>query len=72
MPGTNIDYWEPKIAGNRARDAATDAALKSAGWQVLRVWEHDDPSRSAARVREAVDAARRAPSPGDDTQAPGR
>jgi len=38
-PKTNQDYWLPKIARNRARDAASVAALASAGWQVLTIWE---------------------------------
>ncbi|WP_137156484.1 very short patch repair endonuclease [Rhizobium sp. FKL33] len=38
-PKSNADYWQAKIARNRARDAANLDALTSAGWQVLTVWE---------------------------------
>jgi DNA mismatch endonuclease (patch repair protein) len=36
------------------RDRRTDAALKAAGWTVLRFWEHEDPELAAAKIAEAV------------------
>ncbi|MGY3567412.1 very short patch repair endonuclease [Sinomonas sp. RB5] len=53
-PASNVDYWRPKIARNRERDAETTAALSAAGWQVLRFWSHEDPARVAAEIAEAV------------------
>jgi DNA mismatch endonuclease (patch repair protein) len=53
-PASNVDYWRPKIARNRERDAETTAALGAAGWQVLRFWSHEDPARVAAAIAEAV------------------
>lgn len=41
MPHSNRNYWTEKIKGNRARDRRTNTALKSAGWAVLRIWEHN-------------------------------
>lgn len=38
-PASNIDYWMPKIEGNKVRDARNIAALREAGWQVLVLWE---------------------------------
>ena len=55
-PRTNTDYWVAKIARNRARDSEAGRLLANAGWTVVRVWEHDDPVWSAARIRAAVDA----------------
>lgn len=54
----NADFWSSKIAGNRQRDAETDARLLEAGWTVVRVWEHEDPAAGAERVRAAVNEAR--------------
>ena len=34
-------YWPGKIARNQRRDEDTDQALSSAGWAVVRVWEHE-------------------------------
>jgi DNA mismatch endonuclease, patch repair protein len=39
VPGTRLEYWEPKLARNKERDALTEAALKSLGWDVLTLWE---------------------------------
>lgn len=41
MPKSNQKYWEPKIARNKARDKAVNRHYKIAGWQILRMWEHD-------------------------------
>ena len=50
----NAEWWATKLAGNRARDAETTAALRSAGWTVLRVWEHEAAETAAERVTEVV------------------
>ena len=54
---TNEWYWPAKIARNRERDADTDARLASAGWTVVRIWEHDPVAESVARVKNALRAA---------------
>lgn len=41
-PVHNRDWWVEKIARNKQRDQRNDADLRSAGWWVLRYWEHDD------------------------------
>ena len=51
---TNASYWGPKIGGNVQRDLETDRLLAEAGWQSIRVWEHEDPISVAARVERAV------------------
>jgi DNA mismatch endonuclease (patch repair protein) len=53
-PKNNAAWWAEKLAGNVARDRATDAALREAGWQVVRIWEHEDPVRAADRVQAAL------------------
>lgn len=40
-PSVNSGYWSPKLKGNVTRDQAQTAALESAGWHVLRFWEHE-------------------------------
>ncbi len=54
-PKNNADWWAEKLAGNVARDRATDAALTAAGWQVVRIWEHEDPVCAADRVQTVLD-----------------
>jgi DNA mismatch endonuclease (patch repair protein) len=53
MPKTNEDYWSAKIKRNKDRDEATDVSLAEAGWEAIRVWEHEDPSEAADLVEAA-------------------
>ena len=39
MPKSNLGYWEPKLARNRARDAKNIETLIAGGWKTLIVWE---------------------------------
>lgn len=38
-PSTRPEFWQAKIARNRAVDERTDAALEGAGWRQAIVWE---------------------------------
>lgn len=49
-PKSNLDYWRPKIEGNKRRDLETTASLVDLGWQVLRFWEHEDPDGIVRRI----------------------
>ena len=50
----NTGWWREKILANKQRDHSTDEALLGAGWKVVRVWEHDDMTRVAGVVEQAV------------------
>lgn len=50
-PRLNGDFWERKLQQNVERDARVNAALTSAGWTVLRCWEHEAAEAAAQRVR---------------------
>ncbi|MGA5701803.1 very short patch repair endonuclease [Peterkaempfera bronchialis] len=54
-------FWQEKIAGNQARDAETNEALRDAGWLVIRVWEHEDPEQAAQEVAEVVRSRQHTP-----------
>lgn len=54
QPRANGDYWRGKLALNVARDRAVDEALRSAGWRVLRAWEHEPVAAVAIRVERAL------------------
>jgi DNA mismatch endonuclease (patch repair protein) len=60
QPRANAAYWGPKIDRNKRRDEAQTAALKAAGWRVLRVWEHVPTEDAVALVRDALAQAERA------------
>jgi DNA mismatch endonuclease, patch repair protein len=53
-PKANAEWWEQKLRRNQERDAETDRALHESGWEVVRVWEHEDPILAAARVQKLV------------------
>ncbi|QEV15704.1 very short patch repair endonuclease [Streptomyces fradiae ATCC 10745 = DSM 40063] len=50
----NADSWRTKLEGNRARDAETNELLRTDGWTVIRVWEHENPAEAARRITRAV------------------
>jgi DNA mismatch endonuclease (patch repair protein) len=54
VPRSNQDYWIPKFRRNVERDRETDADLLTAGWTVLRFWEHEDPSTVAESIRAVL------------------
>lgn len=54
-PRANADYWNPKLDRNVERDRRADAALKVAGWTVVRIWEHVPPMEAAGLVSAALD-----------------
>ncbi|MDP9412311.1 MAG: very short patch repair endonuclease [Actinomycetota bacterium] len=53
-PEVNLDYWQPKFRRNVERDRAVDAALRAAGWDVVRLWEHETVIQGANVVQRAV------------------
>jgi DNA mismatch endonuclease (patch repair protein) len=60
MGRANAAYWVAKIGSNRARDARHVAALRRAGWRVIRLWETDirrDPAAVAAQVAQVLGSA---------------
>jgi DNA mismatch endonuclease (patch repair protein) len=41
LPETNKDYWTKKINRNRERDQKITDYYLNAGWNIVRVWEHE-------------------------------
>jgi DNA mismatch endonuclease (patch repair protein) len=39
MPKSKLDFWRPKLEGNRLRDEKIREILESRGWTVVEVWE---------------------------------
>lgn len=39
MPKSRLDFWGPKLQGNRERDLRQQSELKALGWDILVVWE---------------------------------
>jgi DNA mismatch endonuclease (patch repair protein) len=62
VAATNAGFWADKVQGNRVRDQETDQRLRAAGWEPIRIWEHEDPLEAAVRIKNEV-VARRPSSP---------
>jgi DNA mismatch endonuclease (patch repair protein) len=54
----NASFWREKIESNIARDRDTDARLRDRGWEVIRVWEHDDVDEAVRRIGKLLLALR--------------
>ncbi|WNG19263.1 very short patch repair endonuclease [Cystobacter fuscus] len=39
LPKSRLEFWLPKLEGNRARDLRKEAELRERGWAVFVVWE---------------------------------
>jgi DNA mismatch endonuclease (patch repair protein) len=75
QPKNNAEFWRRKIAANITRDRRVNRELRSRGWHVLRIWEHElarkNEHRLLARLRRAIpccDVKRRSAGPQDSTR----
>ncbi|MFE2694190.1 very short patch repair endonuclease [Streptomyces mirabilis] len=60
-PKANAEWWRAKLDKNMARDRETTDLLHSAGWTVLRFWEHESAEDVARRITAALTSERSAP-----------
>lgn len=58
MPKSRLDFWEPKLEGNRLRDQKNNQELAREGWKVLTIWECElkDMARLGQRIARFLDA----------------
>jgi len=54
LPATNRQFWQLKMAGNVAPDRRVNAQLAAAGWQVVRIWEHQIEQNLDRTVRKVL------------------
>ncbi len=57
VPRTNAAFWRRKFARNVERDRLNREELRSMGWKVVELWEHEvrsDPRACAERVLSQV------------------
>jgi DNA mismatch endonuclease, patch repair protein len=52
LPGSNLDYWRPKLERNVQRDAQNLSDLERRGWRTLVIWECQ--TKDADQLRENV------------------
>lgn len=61
MPKSRLEFWRPKLEGNRQRDIRTRGELEARGSSVLEVWEcqtsADELEALVKRIKSASSAA---------------
>lgn len=58
LPKSRLDFWAPKLKGNKQRDQRNKRALRKGGWKVLTVWECQltNVERLQKTIRRFLDA----------------
>lgn len=54
LPKSRLNFWEPKLTANAARDRRNLRLLRKTGWEVLVVWECQ--IRDKERLRNTLSA----------------
>ena len=57
MPKSRLEFWRPKLEGNKERDRKNLKLLKNDGWKTLVVWECEisNVKKLASRLRRFLD-----------------
>jgi DNA mismatch endonuclease (patch repair protein) len=58
LPKSRLDFWLPKLEGNKNRDERNRRNLRRRGWDVLTIWECEltNPGRLETRIRKFLNA----------------
>lgn len=59
-PEDNSDYWAPKLERNRRRDRQVTRQLRSQGFVVVRVWDHElrgSMTQARSKIKRALQRA---------------
>jgi len=58
LPKSRLDFWLPKLEGNRARDHVNQRQLRQSGWRVLVVWECElrNLAKLSRKIRRFLEA----------------
>lgn len=56
QPATNSPFWADKLRANVERDQRVNATLRTLGWEVIRLWQHDVEQRLEASVERVTQA----------------
>jgi DNA mismatch endonuclease (patch repair protein) len=54
MPANNRVFWSRKLSANKARDRLVTRTLRTRGWRVLRIWEHELTRKNEARCLQRL------------------
>jgi len=54
LPVNNRAFWQQKLSANTVRDRLVTRRLRSSGWCVLRIWEHELMKKNEARCIQRI------------------
>ncbi len=54
MPKSKLEFWRPKLEGNRLRDVRVRENLEARGWSVVEVWECQTGARELDALVERL------------------
>lgn len=57
MPKSRLEFWRPKLRGNRLRDEKQRRELETLGWRVVEVWECQTDASSLAALANTLKAS---------------
>lgn len=61
QPAVNETFWQKKLDRNKARDRLVNRTLRSRGWRVLRIWQHELTRKNEAQLKGRIQRALRRP-----------
>ena len=67
LPKSRTEFWEAKIAGNKARDEKLLTELSQLGYRVVEIWECALKGKSALNINQIENELHRFISHSDDT-----
>lgn len=53
-PKNNRAFWRRKFSANKKRDELVNRTLRSQGWRVIRIWEHELSQRNELRLLRRI------------------
>jgi DNA mismatch endonuclease, patch repair protein len=54
LPTNNRVFWKRKFSANKLRDHLVTRTLRSQGWRVLRIWEHEFGREKTLRLHRRI------------------
>ncbi len=57
LPATNRAFWKRKFSANKLRDILVTRTLRSQGWRVLRIWEHELGRKNTTKLCRRISGA---------------
>lgn len=54
LPKSRLDFWLPKLEGNRLRDERVKAQLQELDWKVIEIWECQTKPEALHKIADRI------------------